>query len=223
MSFLSPSACSADDRETPAVAVADIGPVLAAVANSSGCALNDIHVYDPYYCKGAIKRHITSLGCSSQRIHNDPVDCYIAQKNKQVPPFDVLVSNPPYSADHIQRCIHYAVASAKPWMLLLPSNVVLRPWFKAALKSQQVMYIAPHERYGFECDEDPKLDSSKSSGSDKHVPFVTMWFVGGLSEDCSRLLVDSWATSGRSAAAALARTAEELPRRIRKLLPFVKV
>lgn len=221
MSFLPSPGCSADDRETPLIAVQDVFPLVSAFSDSSMKMMQDVDIYDPYYCKGAIREHLLSLGCNRRRIHNDPVDCYAAQKNKAVPLFDVLISNPPYSGDHIQRCIHYAVASAKPWALLLPSNVFLRPWFGASIKDQKVWFIAPHERYGFEYD--PATDNILSSEKEKHVPFVTMWYVGGMTDELREALLSLWPTGGRSCSATLAQSADLLPRRIKKLLPFAKV
>jgi hypothetical protein len=37
--------------------------------------------------------------------------------------YDVLVTNPPYSADHKERALGFCLASAKPWLLLLPNYV----------------------------------------------------------------------------------------------------
>lgn len=217
MSFLPSPGSSADDRETPLVAVEDILPVLLAAADASRKLLSDISIYDPYYCRGAVKSHLISLGCSPGGVHNDPIDCYTAQKANEVPAFDVLLSNPPYSGDHIQRCVHYAVASSKPWALLLPSNVFLRPWFEKAVKDQTVWFLAPHERYGF------LNDSARNSAAENHVPFVTMWFIGGLNISSRGVLRDRWLQSSRNTASTLAVSPQELPRRIKKLLPFTKV
>lgn len=38
----------------------------------------------------------------------------------KLPEFDVLVTNPPFSGDHIERTLAFALACRKPWFLLLP-------------------------------------------------------------------------------------------------------
>jgi hypothetical protein len=226
------SGSEADDRETPLVAIEDLNPALLAAAGAKGISQLDLHIYDPYYCRGAMNDHFISLGYNAERIHNDPVDCYNAQKNNSVPEFHVLVSNPPFSGDHIQRCLHYAVASKKPWALLLPSNVMLRPWFAKETQSQQIMFIAPHERYGFERHQSDlssealiatTATTESAKMSEKHIPFVTMWFLGGIDEDCLHKLRDTWASSPRKTGATFAESPDELPRKIRKLFPFAKV
>ena len=48
------------------------------------------------------------------QVHNEPEDCYQVQKEGRAPPHDVLVTNPPFSADHIMRALRYA-GSWEPW------------------------------------------------------------------------------------------------------------
>ena len=33
------------------------------------------------------------------------------------------MTNPPYSADHMQRCLRFCAANGRPWLLLLPNFV----------------------------------------------------------------------------------------------------
>ena len=37
-----------------------------------------------------------------------------------LPEHDVLVTNPPYTADHVERFLRFAVDNGKPWLLLVP-------------------------------------------------------------------------------------------------------
>jgi hypothetical protein len=207
---------SADDRETPRTALEDILPILIAVADLNQFALGELSVYDPYYCRGGIKIHLESFGVDSQRIQNDPIDCYSAQKTRKIKPFDILLSNPPYSGDHIRRCIQYSVKSQKPWALLLPSNVMHRTWFPEEIKESDIFYLAPHRRYEFEVREDTVRS---------HIPLVTMWFIGipSTAPELKEKILESWTASSQTKKAVLTETFEGLPRKIRKLLPFTEV
>ena len=40
-----------------------------------------------------------------------------------LPPHDVVVTNPPYSADHLPRVVRYLAGSGGPWLLLVPNYV----------------------------------------------------------------------------------------------------
>lgn len=206
---------SADDRETPFRALADLLPILSALGNIY-CQSNllQLSIYDPYYCNGRIKIHLENLGLNSNLIQNEPTDCYAAQKNGKVKPFDILLSNPPYSGDHIRRCIHYSVKCQKPWALLLPSNVIHRSWFVEEIKDSSILYVAPHSRYEFEV----------GTTSQSHVPLVTMWFIGFPSNDngLKEMIYQCWNDSSQKKGAVLADSFEGLPRKIRKLLPFTE-
>ena len=212
--------CEADDRETPLEAIQDIAPILLAAADSLTTTQANMRIYDPYYCRGTIKDLLVSLGFCSENVFNDPIDCYKAQKSQDVPSFDFLLSNPPYSGDHIHRCMHYAVASGKPWALLLPLSTMLRPWYQAEVNGQQVLFVVPHCRYKFERNSSPTMISA----SHTHIPFVTIWYVGGFSRDIHDIVKSRWASyENIHSRAALAFNQEELPRKIRKLLPYAKV
>ena len=155
---------TADDRETPLRALQD---VVAALDVLFPATLAPLRIYDPYYCNGAIKNRLQE--CGSFVVYNDAVDCYEAQKNNKVPEYDVLLTNPPYSGNHVQCVLQYAISCNKPWALLLPSHVLQRPWFVAATTKHAIFYLAPHERYSFEVPT-----SASTTSNAPHVPFVTM-------------------------------------------------
>jgi hypothetical protein len=56
-------------------------------------------------------------------VYNKNEDFYAVRRAKACPEYDVLVTNPPFSADHIDRIFKFAVASGKPWFLLIPAYV----------------------------------------------------------------------------------------------------
>jgi hypothetical protein len=82
-----------------------------------------------------VRAHLSRLGFLT--VHNRNEDCYAAWAAGQVPPFDVLVTNPPFSADHMERIHRFAVRSGKPWFLLVPAYVVKQPFYQRWLFNRQ--------------------------------------------------------------------------------------
>ena len=60
------------------------------------------------------------------------------------------MTNPPFSEDHKERCLRWALATRKPFALLLPAYVVERRWFREAFGDAKPFFVAPQERYGFD-------------------------------------------------------------------------
>ena len=50
-----------------------------------------------------------------------------------------------------------SVARKAPWLMLLPTNVHLRPWFKKVLGPQSLLFVCPHQRYAFDM---PKVQTT---------------------------------------------------------------
>ena len=228
--FLAKPTAAADDRETPQRALCDVAPLLRACGTGAGLA-----VYDPYFCRGGLKRLLLPLLPANSSVHNEPEDFYRVKREGRCPRHDVLLTNPPFSQDHIRRAMEFCVSRKQPWMMLLPHNVVLRAWFSGVVardvEGQPPMFVCPHERYAFQTNADGggRDDGGGGGGSGgagqdahKHVPFVTIWFVGGLSVATREKMLAAWAQSERSSGATLAQTVEEMPRRIRKILTFAK-
>lgn len=231
-------ASQGDDRETPARALQDIVHVLQLLALPSATTT----LYDPYYCQGAIKTRMAALGYPN--VINEPVDFYQTVHNNAVPAYDVLLTNPPYSGNHIRKALEFACAGAaeeaadggggggggvggggvgggsKPWCMLLPSNVHAREWYESVVGggASPPLFLCPHERYSFLV---PSVASDASP--QEHVPYVTMWYVGGLTPlDRAALLAARKKEAGRVASTTLAGTPAELPRRVRKLMRYNK-
>jgi len=47
---------------------------------------------------------------------------YMYTHTLQLPPHDVLMTSPPYSADHIGRLLQHAASATVPWVRLLAPN-----------------------------------------------------------------------------------------------------
>ena len=224
-----PQSAAADDRETPLRALEDVVPLLEHVARANRIApAAALRVYDPYYCRGAVRRQLATLGFTD--VYNRAEDFYAVKKEGRCPPHDVLLTNPPFSKDHVRSALAYAVKRKAPWLMLLPSNVYLRAWFNDVVTARDLsppLFLCPHERYSF--DRVPAavpLSSSSSAASSaaaaataaaaKHIPFCTIWLVGGLTPTIREQMHSQWS----SRRATLARTPDEMPRRIRKLHRF---
>ncbi len=155
-----------DHFETPRRAYADVAPALDALVAKPRA---QTRIYDPYYCDGAAKRHLQELGFTN--VKNDKVDFYAtkAYEDPSNTTHDVVVTNPPFSEDHKERCLRWALATRKPFALLLPAYVVERRWFREAFGDEaRPFFVAPAERYGF--------NHPLGAGAD-NSPFFSVWVV----------------------------------------------
>ena len=124
-----------DHCETSPEAHANVVNFLAKIAERAGKRPSDLVIYDPYYCAGGTKRSFATLGFKN--VINENEDFYDVIARGAVPEHDVLVTNPPYSADHVEKCLTFAAENlekhARPYFLLLPSYVVNKPYYVDAL------------------------------------------------------------------------------------------
>lgn len=162
-----------DHAETPLQAYQDLEPILYRMSSRLKKRKDEIIIYDPYYCQGSCIKHLTSLGFS--KVHNDNRDCYADWASNSVPPFDVLITNPPYSADHIKRAVEYCVSCGKPWCLLIPAFIARKDYFLSAVGPlNPILFLGPSSRpYSFTAPAFLK-------GSESFTPasFNCVWFIG---------------------------------------------
>ena len=196
-------ACDASDHcETSDAAYADIAPLLDYIGSRYLSKDREtLRLYDPYYCQGSAVARLNSLGFP--QVYNRNEDFYKVLKAKKVPDHDVLLTNPPFSQDHIQRALHFAGKNSarpasRPWCLLLPNHVYCQSWYEALMQSrgEQPLYLCPKTgRYDFHSQYSlgrgvgsTKSSSSSSSGGGGGgsgaaglvCPFPTLWHIGGL-------------------------------------------
>jgi hypothetical protein len=180
---------AADHAETPLSAYADIAPFLTLLAQCVGRHRgsdkpSDLRIYDPYYCGGSVKGHLASLNFPN--CHNEPEDFYDHSERGATGPgqYDVIVTNPPYSGNHVSRLFNYCVASNKPFMLLLPMYFYTEPYYKTTIGQQQhlpnLFFVCPglgRKRYGY---KPPQWSGVERSGDnpdrDSIAPFPSFWF-----------------------------------------------
>jgi hypothetical protein len=128
------AACSrADHMETSERAIRDVAHVLHIVASCclpGGSPHSALRLWDPFYCQGTVKVHYRQHGFPL--CHNRREDFYAVWKAGAQPPHDMLVTNPPFSGDHIQRALQFCAEEIQtPWAMLLPTTVLLRSWWSA--------------------------------------------------------------------------------------------
>jgi hypothetical protein len=121
---------------------------------------------------------LRTLGFTS--VYNRKEDFYLKIAEDTIPEYDCLVTNPPYSADHVERLLKFCVESAKPFFLLLPNYVYCKPYFAQLFDALQhsavagkMFYIAPKaHRYLYTT---PKGRRQRKSGKFT-APFPTFWY-----------------------------------------------
>lgn len=174
---LLPFTATEDDHcESPPEAYADLAATLDVVATALGRTRASLRIYDPYYCSGAVARHLRALGFAT--IHNEREDFYEVLRSKSVPPHDVVVTNPPYSADHVRRLFNFCVANAKSYCLLLPNYVCQRPEYNLVAPQY---YVCPRKRYNYWTPKAfrarDKTQGHVSTLGHRTSPFASFWHV----------------------------------------------
>jgi hypothetical protein len=164
---------AADHCETGIKAYRDLQPVLEVLAQVLGRGPAQLQVYDPYFCTGRVKEHLAKIGFPN--VYNENEDFYarLAGASKQaLPEHDVLVTNPPYSADHVERILAHCAASSQPTLLLLPAYVSFKPYYAAYLKAAKPFYLVPRSsRYTY------NSPAGTPSGAKRTAPFNSFWYL----------------------------------------------
>jgi hypothetical protein len=171
-----PFATNADDHcESPAQAYKDILPLLRQMGDPFS-----LRIYDPYYCDGAVVRNLAELGFPN--VYNKKEDCYAVWSAGNSPQFDVVITNPPYSNEHIEKLIRHVTSDRsfgkRPWFLLLPVWVHKKEFYQQATSQIRPFYIVPHKRYVYQ----PPTNFRRAKKSDTHKkssPWTSMWYCWG--------------------------------------------
>ena len=137
----------------------------------------DHTLYDPYYCAGRAKEMLQSVGFPN--VVHEKRDFYADVRNDTVPEHDTFITNPPYSQDHKERCIEYAIQNlrrrGRPFFLLMPNYVALKEYYRdcTALsdggEADDVVYVVPPSHYEY--------DHPEGTGHEV-PPFASLWFCG---------------------------------------------
>jgi hypothetical protein len=196
-----------DHCETPFEAYRDVEPLLFQLAQRCGRSKAQLRIYDPYYCEGSMVRHLARLGFTD--VYNRDEDCYAAWASGGAPDFDVLVTNPPYSGDHIRRCCDFAARCGRPWLLLLPSFVCRKRAYRevlAAAGAPPPAYLLPARRYVYYA---PGRSAERTAPTS---PFDSMWYMSLGDVAQADALLAWWDRKyAKASGCTLARTVEALP------------
>eukprot|EP00750_Incisomonas_marina_P019330 INCI3290.4.p1 GENE.INCI3290.4~~INCI3290.4.p1 ORF type:complete len:324 (-),score=44.26 INCI3290.4:226-1197(-) len=232
----------ADDCETSFRAVQDIAPFVEAVADVIGKSRESVVVYDPYYCKGSVSAHWKKLGFKN--FVNRDADFYAQARSKETPRHDVLVTNPPYSGDHIRRLLDFAtkpplnkqprsnhklhqagssgdeidgkeVPTFTPFAILIPTHVLAQNWVGDLLQRRGLPPMA------YVAPSQQRY-SFTCSPTNEVSPLETMWFIGGFGNGSAtqRRIEAAYSTNGQMTVQSGGRLSlhfKDLPRRIRKV------
>lgn len=179
----------ADHCETPLAAYVDIAPALEFLAQAQGKQTSKLLIYDPYFCNGAVKRHLASVGFAN--VYNKCEDFYAQIENGKTPSYDVLVTNPPYfatnSRDHLESLMLFAVKEAKPFFILQPNYVYTKPFWQQLASDisggPRPFFLTPGQPRGYVYETPAGFRDVKSSER-KTSPFPTMWYcwMGAVSQ-----------------------------------------
>lgn len=171
--ILYPYEVQAEDHcETPIEAYEDLQCFLNFIGEKLNKTPEQLFIYDPFFCEGSMVERMTALGYKN--VYNRKEDFYQVQESNSVPDYDVLMTNPPYSQDHMEKLVRFCVNSRKPFALLVPNYVYTKDYYSQIPGTNQIFYITPSQgrRYLYST---PKGRRQKKS-SKYTSPFPTFWF-----------------------------------------------
>ena len=176
-----------DHCETGLDAFKDITSVLTifnkVVLERPSTSLADLAIYDPYYCTGSSQRHLNSLGFNN--VYHKNEDFYQQVYKRTNPSYDILVTNPAYSNDHIPRLLHLLANNldSKPFLLLMPCFVLNKDYWKKACEQftcfRECIYFYPLKRYNYWTPKGlrSKQQTHSSVAGNRTSPYVSMWYA----------------------------------------------
>lgn len=160
-----------DHCESPFEAYEHIATSLTKIAKALNKDIGSLAIYDPYFCEGSMVEHLRKLGFTN--VYNKKEDFYAVQASGQGPTYDVLVTNPPYSADHVEKLLQFSGGSKKPFFLLMPNFVYAKDYYCSALsKSVVPFYLSPIKRYSYTTPKGRRQAKSAKYTS----PFPSFWY-----------------------------------------------
>lgn len=159
-----------DHFETPEIAYRDILPLLDYLEE----ARESHKLYDPFYCNGRTEVLLNGLGFPN--VSHRRRDFYKDVDNGTVPDHDTLITNPPYSDDHKERSLSFALdqlrTKGRPFFILMPNYVGARDYYRSLLSENPqagVVYVIPLTPYEYDHPEGTGHATS---------PFDSIWYCG---------------------------------------------
>jgi hypothetical protein len=172
---------SLDHCETPVAAYQHIQPFLEALCGTLGIRqYENLRIWDPYYCDASVKRHLSDLGFNN--VINENVDFYAAVERGEIPPHDVLLTNPPYSGDHIERLLEFVVSRKTPFCLLMPNWVARKPEYKASFGDRlDLFYLSPVQPYTYVMPSWAEKPEHVTQDG-QTTPYLSSWYIGNAAQ-----------------------------------------
>ena len=138
-----------------------------------------LKIYDPYYCNGRVVTILNEMGFKD--VHNKCEDFYKVVRTKKVPEHDIVITNPPYSEDHMKKCFEFCVQNKKPWFILVPYFVYQNGFYKEMIKkaAMRPFYIVPNKKYEYITPPFVTAALNKGKEGDEHafVPMSSFWHI----------------------------------------------
>lgn len=192
----------ADHCETPFEAYQDLAPVLKFLSGALGKNPSSLRIYDPYYCDGAVRRHLDRLGLP--HVHNVCEDFYETISRGELPDFDCLVTNPPYvptaERDHVEALLHFVASRQKPWFIVQPNYVYTKPAWEDNIRKittgPRPFFLTPPQPRSYVYTTPTGMRDVKSEAR-KTSPFATMWYCW-MPANVTEKLFKWWPVNGRA-------------------------
>ena len=219
-----------DHCETPRAAYEHLREFLEVLGQSMKISTASMRVWDPYYCDGEVKRIFTEMGFTN--IIHENADFYKIIESKNIPPHEVLVTNPPYSEDHIHRLLEFVVGTEivnqRPVCLLLPNWVSRQPDYEERFvnpvgqNQYELFYLSPLEPYTYTMPSwvHHKDRPEHVGTSGETTPYLSSWYlVVPSSFSCNSFLerMDAVAKQQTLKAWVVARTVKGLKWKMKKV------
>merc|ERR1712194_285551 len=171
-----------DHCETGAEAYKDIATILTHVAKLLRKKPATLQIYDPYFCAGSMVSHMKEVGFDD--VYNRNEDFYATVRKGRVPPHDVVVTNPPYSGDHVEKLLKWCRSNGKPFLILMPTYFCKKPYYEEALggAASSLLYLFPRKRYMYWTpkglrNKDKVQSQHAGAGGNRTSPFVSFWYI----------------------------------------------
>lgn len=123
-----------DHFETPLVAYEDVSFILNELATILGKRREELIIYDPYWCQGSMVESLKTLGFL--HVINENKDFYADIRASNIPEYDILMTNPPYSGEHKLKLLNFLSTNQKPFALLLPAYISTKSYWKDFLSKE---------------------------------------------------------------------------------------
>lgn len=170
-----------DHCETPFAAYDDLSRYLQHFSKQIGKSRQSLKIWDPFFCNGAVKQNLGRLGFLD--VYNECEDFYAVVKNGNFPEHDCIVTNPPYSSkptDHIQELFKYLCSQRKPWFVLQPNYVYMKPYWQeltsTALPAPRPFFLTPSSPRKYKYRTPSGIRQVNSAQKLRTSPFVSMWY-----------------------------------------------